>query len=232
MIRIFVIFVNKGRLPINLGKYLLLLLLFNIFITHNIFANNITSNSRIEEISDLFIEATGNNKYEAKIKAHEIGMFRALSLVIDRMGIENHGIGKISYYELSTVFTPINITNEFSSKEQYSATVTYQYQSGQIYKLLLNHGSTTVDNMFYEYLVIPVFKQNNKYTIWKKKRKWQKLWDEARELLEDRKIFYPENSLILSQKITSDNIMKLDYNEFIDIFPEHLFKKVMIVSSE
>ena len=30
------------------------------------------------EISEIFIEASGNNKYEAKIKAHEQGMQRAL----------------------------------------------------------------------------------------------------------------------------------------------------------
>ena len=34
----------------------------------------------ISEISEIFIEAKGNNKYEAKIKSHERGMTRAFFL--------------------------------------------------------------------------------------------------------------------------------------------------------
>jgi hypothetical protein len=47
------------------------------------------------EISEIFIEASGNNKYEAKIKAHEQGMQRALLLIADKLKIPTDGIPQI-----------------------------------------------------------------------------------------------------------------------------------------
>ncbi|MDP4708920.1 MAG: hypothetical protein NWS20_02815 [Rickettsiaceae bacterium] len=184
------------------------------------------------EISEIFIEASGNNKYEAKIKAHEQGMQRALLLIADKLKIPTDGIPQISYNELKEAFTPINLINEVSLLEKYNATVTYTYEKGKIYNLLLEYGDADVNDLFFEALVLPVFKQRNSLNIWDNEKKWNDFWVESRSTLNTYKLYYPEKTLYLSNKITPENLDDLTYEDFIEIFHNKLFKKVIIVTAE
>jgi hypothetical protein len=184
------------------------------------------------EISEIFIEASGNNKYEAKIKAHEQGMYRALLLIAGKLKIPSNSISQISYNELKGVLTQTNIINEISLIEKYSATVSYAYDKAKIYNLLLEYGNSDVNDLFYEALVIPVFKQRNSLNIWDNDKKWNDLWMESRSILNTHKLYYPEKTLYLSNKITPENIDDLTYEDFIEIFHNKLFKKVIIITAE
>ncbi len=184
------------------------------------------------EISEIFIEASGNNKYEAKIKAQEQGMYRALLLIAGKLKIPANSISQISYNELKGVLTLTNIINEISLIEKYSATVSYAYDKAKIYNLLLEYGNSDVNDLFYEALVIPVFKQRNSLNIWDNDKKWNDLWMESRSILNTHKLSYPEKTLYLSNKITPENIDDLTYEDFIEIFHNKLFKKVIIITAE
>lgn len=185
-----------------------------------------------ELISDIFIEATGNNKYEAKIKAHQQGMQRALILLADKIGVDMNSLEPAPYHRLKEVFNTITIHNELSQKEKYSATVSYEYSQGKFYKLLLDYGDSKIDDIFYEYLVLPVFKQSSFLNIWEPDKRWNDFWGESRNLLSTHKLYYPPKSLFASKKITSENIFNLSYDEFIDIFRNRLFKGILIVTAE
>jgi len=184
------------------------------------------------EISEVFIEGVGNNKYEAKIKAHEQGMKRVFFLVADKFNIKNKDTLEAPFSRLREVFKPIKITNELSTIDKYNATVTYEYDRAKLYKLLVDYGNNTVNDMFYECLVIPVFKQGEVLTIWDQEKKWNDIWIEARPELEKHKILYPVKTLLISKKITPDNIFALTYEDLIEIFPKFLFKKAIIITSE
>ena len=184
------------------------------------------------EISEVYIDSTGNNKHEAKIKAHEAGMRRALFLIASKLKIPTEGLNKIPYYELKSAFTPKVILNEISLLERYSATVTYCYDKGKLYSLIVKHGDQKINDLFYEFTVIPVFKQRKVMNIWDKDKRWNDLWSNSRQILDTHKIYYPEKTLFLSQKITQENLMSLKYNDFLDIFHTKLFKNVMIVTAE
>ena len=195
-------------------------------------ASNTTELGARELISDIFIEATGNNKYEAKIKAHQQGMQRALILLADKIGVDINNLETAPYHRLKNVFNTITIHSELSQKEKYSATVSYEYSQGKFYKLLLDYGDSKIDDLFYEYLVIPVFKQSSFLNIWTPDKMWNDFWSESRKLLNTHKLYYPEKSLFLAKKITSDNLFNLEYDEFIDLFKNHFFKGVLIVTAE
>ena len=186
----------------------------------------------MHEISEVFIEATGNNKYEAKIKAHERGMMRAFFLVADKMGVKHDDIQEVPYLRLKDVFKPVTVFDELSTIEKYNATVTYQYDKAKLYKLLLDYGNSTVQDMFYESLVLPVFKQRHVLNIWDKEKKWNDIWRESKSILNSHKILYPTKSLLVTKKITPENLFHLNYNDFIETFPHILFKNVMIVTTE
>jgi len=186
----------------------------------------------IHEISEVFIEATGNNKYEAKIKAHERGMMRAFFLVADKMGIKYSDIQEAPYVRLKEVFKPVMLFDELSTLEKYNATVTYQYDKAKLYQLLLDYGNSVVQDMFYEALVLPVFKQRNVFNIWNKEKKWNDIWYESKSILNNHKILYPTKSFLADKKINAANIFHLKYNDFLETFPNSLFKNVIIITTE
>lgn len=184
------------------------------------------------EISEIYIEASGNNKHEAKIKAHEQGMQRALYLLANKFKIPTDGLREIPYYKLKSAFTPKIILNEVSLLEKYSATVTYVYEKGKIFSLLLEYGDTKINDLFYEVVVLPVFKQRRTLNIWDNDKRWNDFWNDARQILDTHKIYYPEKTLFLSEKITEDSLFVLKYEDFINTFYNKLFKNVMIITAE
>jgi hypothetical protein len=184
------------------------------------------------EISEIFIEASGNNKFEAKIKAHELGMRRSLLLIADQLGIKKEDIKDIPFSVLKKVFTPVMVSYEMSTVEKYNATVTYSYELGHVYSTLLEYGDQKINDLFYEYLVFPVFKQKKFLNIWDDNKNWNDYWISSRNLLDHHKIYYPQKTPYLVSKITGANIFDLKYEDFIDVFPSLLFKKVMIITGE
>lgn len=184
------------------------------------------------EIADIFIDSGGNNKYEAKIKAHEQGMLRAFILTADQFGINSADLKEPTYETLKNVFKPTIINNEVSTAEHYAANVTYGYKKGDLYQLFLEFGNSTIDDKFYEYLVIPVFKQGNTINIWESQPLWQDLWMQNKKLLNRNKLLLAPKTLLISKKITPENIYTLGYIDFLDIFNNLFFKNVMIVTIE
>ncbi len=197
------------------------LLLFN----NNCFAQT-------HEISEIFIEAAGNNKHEAKIKAHEQGMLRSLLLLANKLNLPTDNISQIPYYKLKSVFKPILVQNETSLVEKYSATVTYSYDKEQLYQLILEYGDTKINDQFYEFVVIPAFKQRKTMNIWEDDKRWNDHWSKSRKVMGSHKIFYPTKNLYLTKKITQENLFDLKLEEFVNIFHNVLFKNVMIVTAE
>ncbi|PCJ29570.1 MAG: hypothetical protein COA94_00780 [Rickettsiales bacterium] len=183
-------------------------------------------------ISEIFIEASGNNKHEARIKAHELGMQRALFLVADKINIPTDDLSPVPYEDLRQVFKPITIADELSLSEKYIATVTYSYDQGKLYNLLLEYGNEEINDLFYEALIIPVLKQGITLNVWNDDKKWHDIWGEHRDSLNEYKIFYPEKTLYLENKINSANLRELNYDDFTKIFHGKLFKKVIIISGE
>lgn len=209
--------------------FLLMACLFTFSIV--IFANA-SAKANESEISEIYIEASGNNKYEAKIKAHEQGMQRALYLLANKFKIPTSGLQKISYHRLKSVFTPKVISNEISLLEKYSATVTYTYEKGKIFSLLLEYGDEKINDLFYEAIVLPVFRKGRTLNIWDSDKRWNDFWNKARPNLENYKIYYPEKTLFLADKITEANLLDLKYEDFVSIFHDKLFKKVIIITAE
>lgn len=97
---------------------------------------------------------------------------------------------------------------------------------------MLEYGDEYVDDVFYEYLIIPVFKLKNNLNIWERDKKWNDLWFKSKYNLEKYKLFLPQKNLYLSRKINQDNLFKLKFTDFANLINDKFFKKVMIVSSE
>lgn len=223
---------NSGSFwhPYIFAKHLILILSFIFACFYGSFA---LASTKIEKnISDLFIEATGNNLYEARIKAHRAGMERAILLIANNMSVDKKHFKPIPYEVLQNIFLPVTINNELSTVSKYSATVSYKYNQAQLYKTMLEYGDETVDELFYEALVIPVFKLKKNLTIWDKDKRWNDFWISSRQNLDKYKLLLPKKTLFVSKKITQENIFDLKFDDFVQIFSNKYFKKVIIISAE
>lgn len=184
------------------------------------------------EIAEIYIEAEGNNKYEAKVKAHEQGMNRAIHILADRIGIDYGDIDRITYPRMKEVFTVSNTSNEAVTDHSYSATVNYKYNLSTFNKILLDFGNRVVDDKFYEYLIVPIFKQKNVLKIWDEKLQWNSSWAANRHMLDQNKLFYPKFSRDLEKMMKINNIGNLEYRDYLAAFQDLLFKKVLLVICE
>lgn len=184
------------------------------------------------EINDIFIESSGNNIHEAKIKANELGMWRSLLLLADKLKLPTNYIKQMPYAKLKSVFSVTEVENEVSLVDRYNATVTYAYDKGKLFSLILEYGGEEINDKFYEYIIIPVFKQRNTMNIWEEDKRWNSIWNESRKQFENHKIYLPKKNLFLAEKINEQTVLRLDLNEFIKIFNNVLFKNVMVITAE
>jgi hypothetical protein len=184
------------------------------------------------EVSKIYIEAQGNNKYEARLKAHEKGMYRVILMIADKIGINKADIEKITYPRMKQVFTVTSTLNEIETDDSYSATVSYKYNLKALNQVLLDYGNSNVDERFYEYLVLPVFKQRKVLSIWDENQLWNKLWATDRPNLEQHKLYYPKGNRDLEKKVNQQTIFDLNYQDYLTIFQNSLFKNVMLLICE
>ncbi len=193
--------------------------------------NSYASNLK-KQIGIIYISSEGNNVYEAEIKAHIKGMYRALYLLCDKLGVKQDEISMPPYEVLKKLFSIKVIKDEVRLKEQYSAQVIYEYHLGDFYTILLEYASSEANKLFYEYLIIPVYKQGNKFEIWNYDNKWLKLWQNSKDELKADKLLLTNKSLYLSNKINEKNINSLTYNDFLELYKNKYFKGVMLITAE
>lgn len=189
-----------------------------------------------EQIFELYTEARGNNPYEAKIKAIDAASKRAFLLLADKFSIKDKNFNNIPAQELNNIFADIEIKNEKEKNQGinilYSATLDVTFLHSQINYLFLKHGSNNTKNRFYEALIIPLLKINNRYII-NSDQNWLNLWKNSREKLLDNMLLYPyfDNDKI-KYKFSPHKIMKYNFEDFLINSPETLYKKVILVVGE
>ncbi len=185
----------------------------------------------LEEIRGLHIAATGNNQYECAIKANIEGMRRALSLIADRIGVKNANFSQVPYLELKKAFATSNKISENIFEEKYTADVSYSYDDLTVNNLILKYGSPEVQDQFFEYIVIPVFKQKNIIAFLDAKTEWLATWIENKEECSKQKLF-PIDPTTMASNITTERIFSMSYEDFLHSLKIKRFKNILIASCE
>ncbi|MFK8039815.1 MAG: hypothetical protein AB8B67_00500 [Rickettsiaceae bacterium] len=183
-------------------------------------------------INDLYIEAKGYNIYEAKIRANDLGMRRALSMVASQYGIQEIDLDNILYQELLDSFNISKVINESINDGKYSAAVNYSYHLYEVQKLLFKYSVDIPQDINYTYLVIPIFKQKNLIRIFNDNSIWSKTWADSRELLKQNDMIYPRATNVIKQYITPQNILSLSFNDIISVFNSLIVKNIVLVVYE
>ena len=190
-----------------------------------------SSIAQAEILRGVHIVATGNNQYEAKIRAHDDGMTQALSLIADQIGVKNAFFDHVPYPELKAVFSVDSIISENAFDEKYTADVNYFYTNIGVNQLILKYGNDEVKKQFFDYVVIPVFKQKKMISFMDSKTDWLETWIENSEECTKHKLL-PIDPTKKSLKITPSNIFSMSYVDFLNQLQTKRFKNVLIAICE
>lgn len=182
-------------------------------------------------ISNIYITASGNNKFEAKAKAEYLGRERVLAMLASKFGVYEES-KDYDYDTLAKVFKIYDVIGVKSSSSTYAATVSFEYEQSDLNKLFLKYYPKESAKKFAEYLVVPVFKQGSKIRVWLKDNDWLRLWGKHQEELQQAKLLYGASFAELRKAVTSDNLFDYKYADFLKLLPNTLFKGVLIVVLE
>ena len=187
--------------------------------------------ARAEIIRGVHVVATGNNRYEAKIRAHDDGMTQALTLIADHMGFKNVFFDHIPYLDIKSVFSVDSIISEKSYDEKYTADVNYFYTNFGVNQLILKYGNEEIKKQFFDYVVIPVFKQKNIVSFLDSKTDWLETWIENSEACTKHKLL-PIDPTKNSSMISTSNIFSMSYVDFLNYLKIKRFKNVLVAICE
>ena len=187
--------------------------------------------SHAEILRGVHVVATGNNQYESKIRAHDDGMTQALSLVADEWGIKNAFFDHVPYAALKAVFSVDSIIEEASYEEKYTADVNYHYTNIGVHELMLKYGTDEVKKQFFDYVLIPVFKQKNVISFLDTKTEWLATWIDNSDECTKHKLL-PIDPMKSSSKISADKIFKMSYIDLLDDLKIKRFKNILLATCE
>ena len=189
-----------------------------------------------EQIHEIYTEANGNNRFEAKIKAVDKAMRRAFLILADKFLIDDENLKKITHLELRGVFSDFEFRDEnikiYPSGATYKGVIRFVFKQSKVNELIQKYASDNTKSKFFNALIIPIFKINNILYIDDNHKGWINSWKKVRTDLLENNLYYPQHNSDFSDQITPRNVMKLSYEDFADILPFKLFKQVIIPVAE
>lgn len=205
---------------------------FQIFI-FVLLANIFGLNAHASEMYNIYVSATGNNQFEAKVKADAAGMKRCALMLLRKFGIQSDKHVDFAYDDLARVFEQTKVLNEQINEKSYSATVDYSYDKHELGQFMFHYFPQESEEKFARYLVFPVFKQGNKVVLWQdKNQQWLALWDKHSSDLANSKLIVGSRKEELKRNINANNIFTITYSDLLKLLPESLFEKALIVTLE
>lgn len=182
-------------------------------------------------LKNIYVEDQGSNKYEAAIKADRRAMRRVLSIVADKMAVPKASLAHVPYDILENLFEISHRKDEKYMNGWYSAIVDFAYEQHEVNNVILKYSGPKISKISYEFVFLPVYKQQNKIMLKAQDNLWIKKWSEIAQTLKNHKLYYPE-SKIEENVINSTNVLKLGYADYLSLFSNKLFKNVLIVVAE
>ncbi len=176
-------------------------------------------------VPNVYIEAQGNNIFEAKIRADKGGIRQSINLFLDKIDIKSFDVKQLELQDLKNICQISRLENQNSEEFFYSATADYTCDSEKLRKAIAASQNIQKISNFYEVLVIPVLKKEGQYFLWDDAKLWHDRWQKHKNALNKDNIWLAEET----QKIDSQNILRLNYQDIASIYPNKLFNKVAII---
>ena len=129
-------------------------------------------------VADVPVDATAQSAVQARDKARLEGQQKAFHTLMDRLvAKQDQGkVPKLSDDQLTDLVQDFEVTNERTSAVRYIGTLTYRFRPDAVRKLLNDAGIAFTETRAKTLLVLPVFEQGDRSTLWDAPNPWRVAW--------------------------------------------------------
>lgn len=189
-----------------------------------------------EQIHEIYTESTGNNPYEAKVKALDKAEYRAFIILADKLMFRDEALKNVSREDLKSLFSGVNIRNEvtraYLSGSSYNAVISFTFLQSKFNEVISKYCSPPYKEKILEAVVIPVFKINHVETIEKDKMGWISSWKSQEQNFFQNRLLVYEHSNGNAEKINTKTIHNMMYEDYLISLPYKFFHKVIVPIGE
>lgn len=129
-------------------------------------------------VTDVPVDATAQSAVQARDKARLEGQQKAFHMLIDRLAAkQDQGkVPKLSDDQLTDLVQDFEVTSERTSAVRYIGTLTYRFRPDAVRKLLNDANISFTETRAKTLLVLPVFEQEDRSTLWDAPNPWRAAW--------------------------------------------------------
>jgi len=129
-------------------------------------------------VADVPVDATAQSAVQARDKARLEGQQKAFHMLIDRIVAKQYQakVPKLSDDQLTDLVQDFEVTNERTSAVRYVGALTFRFRPDAVRKVLTDAGIPFTETRSKTLLVLPVFEQGERSTLWDAPNPWRAAW--------------------------------------------------------
>jgi Uncharacterized protein conserved in bacteria (DUF2066) len=129
-------------------------------------------------VADVPVDVTAQSAVQARDKARIDGEQHAFQMLIERLVAKQYlnQVPKLSDDQLAALVLDYEVTSERTSAVRYIATLTFRFRPDAVRKLLTSTNIPFTETQSKAVLVLPVFEQGERATLWDAPNPWRVAW--------------------------------------------------------
>ncbi len=140
------------------------------------------SSSGLFTVEGVTVDITAENSVKAQEQAFEQAQVKAFEILAQRMVADGQtkAVPVPDSLTLSTLIRDYEVTSEKLSGVRYVGTYTFRFREKAISQLFSKSGVSFTQTRSKTLLVLPIFEENGKNTIWSENNLWFQAWSRTR----------------------------------------------------
>ncbi|HUK10692.1 MAG TPA: DUF2066 domain-containing protein [Stellaceae bacterium] len=129
-------------------------------------------------VADVPVDVTAQSALQARDKARTDGEQHAFQMLMERLIAKQYlnQVPKLSDDQLADLVLDYEVTSERTSAVRYIATLTFRFRPDAVRKLLSSANIPFTETQSKAVLVLPVFEQGERATLWDAPNPWRAAW--------------------------------------------------------
>lgn len=129
-------------------------------------------------VADVPVDVTAQSAVQARDKARLDGQQKAFHMLAERIVAKQYlnRVPKLGDDQLTDLVQDFEVTNERSSAVRYIGTLTFRFRPDAVRKLLTGAGIPFTETRGKALLILPVFEQGDRTTLWDAPNPWRVAW--------------------------------------------------------
>lgn len=185
-------------------------------------------------INSIKVDETAEDAVQAKKKALGDGQLRAFRTLMRRLtrADDRQDLPDISLNDVARLMDSMSVENERSSGTRYLATLTIKFRPDNIRDMLVQSRVPFADKQAPGALLLTIWKEGGKTTIWDPPNPWRDAWDRLNVENSITPLFMPLGDLTDIETITADDVLLGDGEKIQRMKDRYALDSILIAVAE